>query len=622
MADPTSPLDTFSDADPETPPADEFAWVTPPKAEPSAVIPPATASSDETPVSKNEIKEVIAETHAFDQGRAYEDGREFARGTTDGRYEPVGVNRRLVTGVALAFVALVLLALMLVTGDDGDERVVADAPIREAAQPEFIDRPTAPPTFADPDPFVYEEPPYQPAPGGGPAPVDPYAPPPYVEPSYAPYSAPYEAGPDPQQAPPAAAPPVDPRRERYLRARSSALMVDGAPGALSVGGRSAGASAAVSSAGAFAVRPRTSGSRPAEDVSGGRSPDQQAAYDALSPERRAAVDEAFLMMRAVGAGSSPAVQGMAAQGVGAQEADASGAPAPRDDAPAPAAATLPTPPPAPGAATRAEFLRRTRGETAPGATAEPFRVETAPSPNARARYSPLVRRSVDQRGPSADDAPPADGPLPPLSRLSLLPGTVIPAVLVTGLNSDLPGDVVAQVSRDVFDSASLRYVLVPKGTRLVGTYDDQIAYGQGRALVAWTQMVFPDGRVVELPGLPGVDLQGASGLQDRTDRHLGRVFGAAVALAAVGTGLELATPDTDGLDLSPQAVGSAQVAIELSRVATQVLRRELDVQPTISVRPGYRLLVFLAREMQFDGPYTPVPDVGRFRRYAPSRRQP
>ncbi|MDT0632944.1 TrbI/VirB10 family protein [Rubrivirga litoralis] len=618
MADPTAPLDPRPAP---TPVVDDFdSWLSPtapPDAEPlaSAPLPPGlSASRGEEP----------GETEAFDRGRAFEEGREFARGTTDARYEAVGVNRRLVLGGVLGFVALVLLALMLVTGGDGDERVAADAPVREAAPPEFIDRTPPAPAFADPDPFVYEEPPYQPAPGAGPAPVDPYAPPPYAEPSYPaysdPYSDPYAARPSERSAAPeTAAAPVDPRRERYLKARSSALMVDGGAGALSVGGQSAGASAAGSSAGPFAVRPQTPGA-PTE-APGVRTPDQQAAYDALRPDQQAAYDETVLVMRAFGVDPTRA-----------EPAAASAAPpaAPPASAPRPAAVAPPEPSAAlaapPGPVTREEFLRRVQGGA--GGAAEPFRVEMPPR-ETRARRSPLVRRSTDQRGPSAGDAPlfvapTADGvvptpPVPAPPALSLLPGTVIPAVLLNGMNSELPGDVIAQVERDVYDSASLRYVLIPKGTRLVGAYDDQVAYGQNRALVAWTTMVFPDGRVVPLPGLPGVDLQGAAGLQDRTDRHLDRVFGAAVALAAVGTGLELATPDNsgDGVDLSPQTVASAQVAIELSRVATQVLRRELDVQPTITVRPGYRLLVFLAREMQFDGPYTAAPDVGRFRRYAP-----
>ena len=206
--------------------------------------------------------------------------------------------------------------------------------------------------------------------------------------------------------------------------------------------------------------------------------------------------------------------------------------------------------------------------------------------------------------------------------LTLHAGSVVPAALVTGMNSELPGTVIAQVTRNVYDSVAQRDVLIPAGTRLVGEYDDQIAYGQGRALVAWSRMLFPDGSSVDLPGLPGVDLQGYSGLADEVNRHVGRVFGAAVLLAAIGAGVELAAPQrgTFGGSPSPQEVASRQVAIELSRVATEVVKRELDVEPTIRVAPGYRFYVLLARDLSFAGPYRPRPDVGRFPRNGLPRR--
>ena len=200
--------------------------------------------------------------------------------------------------------------------------------------------------------------------------------------------------------------------------------------------------------------------------------------------------------------------------------------------------------------------------------------------------------------------------------LVLSAGTVVPAALVTGLNSDLPGAVVAQVTRNVYDSRTQRDVLIPAGSRLVGEYDDQVAYGQDRALVAWTRLLFPDGRSVSLPGLPTQDLQGQSGLRDRVDRHTGRLFGSAVMLAAVGAGVELAAPSDGGAfgSESPQQTAARQIAIELSRVATEVIRRDLDVQPTISVRPGFRFYMFLARDLAFAAPYRDRADVGRFSR--------
>ncbi|OZC01237.1 TrbI/VirB10 family protein [Rubricoccus marinus] len=204
-------------------------------------------------------------------------------------------------------------------------------------------------------------------------------------------------------------------------------------------------------------------------------------------------------------------------------------------------------------------------------------------------------------------------------------GTVIPAALVTGLDSELPGAVTGQVTRDVYDSRSQRHVLVPKGSRLIGEYDDQIAYGQNRALVAWTRLVFPDGRSVALPGLDAKDLRGYSGLRGRVDRHFMQTFGSAVLLATVGAGAQLALPDGGrGEDYaqSPQEVIAGQIALELSRVASKVVERGLDVQPTLRIAPGHRFTVFLARDLAFAGPYKTPPAELRFVRPSVPRRSP
>ncbi|MDT7858418.1 TrbI/VirB10 family protein [Rubrivirga sp. S365] len=202
-------------------------------------------------------------------------------------------------------------------------------------------------------------------------------------------------------------------------------------------------------------------------------------------------------------------------------------------------------------------------------------------------------------------------------------GTVIPAALVTGLDSELPGAVTGQVTRDVYDSRAQRHVLVPKGSRLIGEYDDQIAYGQNRALVAWTRLVFPDGRSVALPGLDAKDLRGYSGLRGRVDRHFMQTFGSAVLLATVGAGAQLALPDGGGNDFaqSPQEVIAGQIALELSRVASKVVERGLDVQPTLRIAPGHRFTVFLARDLAFAGPYKTPPAELRFVRPSVPRRQ-
>lgn len=213
----------------------------------------------------------------------------------------------------------------------------------------------------------------------------------------------------------------------------------------------------------------------------------------------------------------------------------------------------------------------------------------------------------------------------PRSRYEIDAGTVVPAVLMTAINSELPGSVVAQVSRDVYDSASQQHVLIPKGSKLIGGYDDQIATGQSRATVAWTRIIFPDGRSIQLPGLNSKDLSGASGLSDEVNRHYARVFGSAIALSAIGAGFQLSQPRENtgfGSRRSAQQVVAAEVGRELSRVATEMIRQNMDIQPTIKIRKGYRFYVFFNKDLAFPAPYRPAASGVRFERFdVPVRRQ-
>ena len=203
----------------------------------------------------------------------------------------------------------------------------------------------------------------------------------------------------------------------------------------------------------------------------------------------------------------------------------------------------------------------------------------------------------------------------PLTPYELKSGTVIPAVLITGMSSDLPGDLVAQVSRDVYDSQQQRFLIIPKGSRLLGRYNSDVAFGQTRALVAWTRLVYPDGRSISLPGFNGVDQAGMTGLRDGVDRHLLAAFASAGAIAVLGAGVQLAanSGDSGGFnDQSPQEVIANQIALEISRVATELLERNLDRQPTITVRPGFRFNVFVNRDLALPQPYRDAGTAPRF----------
>ena len=218
--------------------------------------------------------------------------------------------------------------------------------------------------------------------------------------------------------------------------------------------------------------------------------------------------------------------------------------------------------------------------------------------------------------------------VPQLSPFELKAGSVIPAMLITGMNSDLPGDLIAQVTRDVYDSQQQRFLIVPKGTRLLGRYNSDVAFGQDRALVAWTRMIYPDGRSIELPGFNGTDNQGMTGLRDGVNRHLIGAFASAGAIAVLGAGVQLAAQggDDDELGASntpdPQEVMATQIALEISRVATDLLERNLDRQPTITVRPGFRFSVFVNKDLALPQPYTEPGTAPRFTRSPEAMRLP
>jgi hypothetical protein len=183
---------------------------------------------------------------------------------------------------------------------------------------------------------------------------------------------------------------------------------------------------------------------------------------------------------------------------------------------------------------------------------------------------------------------PAPGPT------TLPAGSLIPALLLTEVNSDLPGNLLAQVSRNVYDGRQER-VLVPQGSRLLGRYDSQVAVGQRRLLVAWTRLVLPDGSSYELPGLPGTTAAGAAGLGGRVNNHVLQVFGDALLLSLLSAGAELSQPRQGSFTAVPStgAVAAAALGQELSSVGLQLLARGMAIQPTLRLPAATRFLVFV-----------------------------
>lgn len=221
----------------------------------------------------------------------------------------------------------------------------------------------------------------------------------------------------------------------------------------------------------------------------------------------------------------------------------------------------------------------------------------APDPQTLARASPIIFAGRDQApGAAREDETRLDSRLvPPRSRYEVIAGSVIPAALVTALNSDLPGSVIAQVTSNVYDSVSGEYLLIPQGSRLIGEYRSAPSYGDRRLLLAWNRLIFPNGWSISLRGMQGADPSGASGLRDQTDNHLGRLAGA-VGLSAI-VSVVADNAQNDNADSLGQSVGDAAAA-EAARTGGRIIDRELQVRPTLRVRAGASVRVLVTRDIQ------------------------
>ncbi|TXR50470.1 IncP-type conjugal transfer protein TrbI [Phyllobacterium endophyticum] len=191
--------------------------------------------------------------------------------------------------------------------------------------------------------------------------------------------------------------------------------------------------------------------------------------------------------------------------------------------------------------------------------------------------------------------------VPQMSAFELKRGSVIPAILITGLNSDLPGRIIAQVSQNVYDSATGHRLLVPQGAKLFGRYDSKVSFGQERVLVVWTDLIFPDGSTLQIGGMAGTDAEGYGGFKDKVDRHFLRTFGSAALVAVIGTGIDMSLPESSTLAMQDTASDAARrnFAEGFGRVAEQTISKNLSVQPTIRIRPGYKFNILVDRDIVF-----------------------
>jgi type IV secretion system protein VirB10 len=209
-------------------------------------------------------------------------------------------------------------------------------------------------------------------------------------------------------------------------------------------------------------------------------------------------------------------------------------------------------------------------------------------PPSQARKLAFVEAKADTQTTNPHALTPAP------SAYAVMAGSIIPASLVTGLNSDLPGATIGQVTENVYDTVTGEHLLIPQGTRLVGKYDSVVAFSQKRALVVWTRLILPNGNSIVIENLPATDVAGYAGLEDEVDFHTWQLLkGVALAsLIGVGTQLSIGNNQNDLVNALRQSTQQAT-----NSAGQRLVERELDVQPTITVRPGWPLRVIVSKDL-------------------------
>jgi type IV secretion system protein TrbI len=249
---------------------------------------------------------------------------------------------------------------------------------------------------------------------------------------------------------------------------------------------------------------------------------------------------------------------------------------------------------------------------APNSPTDPFNaMSSVPSPASVQSNDPTtIQNRQDQKeaflaGGSEATTRNAGNVQPAGSPYTVTAGTVIPAALVTGINSDLPGQVIAIVTQPIYDTATGHYLLIPQGSRLIGRYDSQVAFGQRRVLLVWLRIILPDTSSIALDKLPGIDQAGYAGVEDGVDWHWGRILAGAALATMLGVSSELAVSDQGSTN------GNVVIALRNSaqdttnQVGQEITRRNLSVQPTLTVRPGFPMDVMVNKDLILR-PYQPL----------------
>ncbi|EFI53344.1 MULTISPECIES: TrbI/VirB10 family protein [Afipia] len=212
-------------------------------------------------------------------------------------------------------------------------------------------------------------------------------------------------------------------------------------------------------------------------------------------------------------------------------------------------------------------------------------VEAGAAQNMQDRKTAFLNASTDKRTDRLDAK---------ASPYIVQAGTVIPAALITGIRSDLPGQITAQVTEAVYDSPTGKYLLIPQGAKLIGQYDSSVAFGQSRVLLIWTRIIMPDGNSIVLERQPGADTQGYAGLEDEVDNHWGMLFKAAVLSTLLSVGAEAGTSQNENNLVQAIRSGASN---SISQTGQQIVQRQLNIQPTLTIRPGFPVRVIVTRDL-------------------------
>lgn len=216
-----------------------------------------------------------------------------------------------------------------------------------------------------------------------------------------------------------------------------------------------------------------------------------------------------------------------------------------------------------------------------------------PSENNATRFSITTASSTE-----TGDKWTLDSSVQAPKRLSIITGSVLPATLITGINSDLPGKIIAQVSQNVYDSPTGRFMLVPQGTKIFGTYESGVVYGQERVLVSWNRLIFPDGKTIDICSMNGTDQAGYSGMNDLVNNHYLRLFTSSFLLSVISAGITYSQDKYTSNNENGTTASSAMAqsfGSQMGNTALQMIQKNMNISPTLEIRPGFKINVKIGR---------------------------